>query len=81
MSTSSIWSAARTTESGTVSFDGLPVIAATTSLIDSRLEMLTVVITSIPSASNCSTISQRPLLLVDAVGEVVDEHDLWPSLT
>ena len=51
MSTSSTWSAARTTASGTVSRCLTPVIRSTTSLTDSRCWMLTVVITSMPASS------------------------------
>ena len=59
MSSSSIWSAALTTESGTVSRWGTPVIFSTTSLTDSRCWMLTVVMTSIPAASSSSMSCQR----------------------
>src|SRR5712691_6228638 len=54
MSTSSSWSAARTTASGTVSRCLTPVICSTTSLSDSRCWMLTVEITSMPASSSSS---------------------------
>jgi hypothetical protein len=59
MSTSSTWSAARTTASGTVSRCGTPVIFSTTSLRDSRCWMLTAEITSMPASSSSSTSCQR----------------------
>ena len=55
MSTSSTWSAARTTASGTVSRCLTPVICSTTSFTDSRCWTLTVVITSMPAVSSSST--------------------------
>ena len=59
MSTSSTWSAARTTASGTRSRCGTPVIFSTTSLSDSRCWMLTVEMTSMPAASSSSMSCQR----------------------
>ena len=59
MSTSSIWSARRTTSSGIVSRCLTPVIRSTTSLSDSRCWMLSVEITSIPASSSSSTSCQR----------------------
>ena len=59
MSTSSIWSAARTTASGIVSRWRTPVMRSTTSPSDSRCCTLTVEITSIPAARSSSTSSQR----------------------
>ena len=55
MSTSWIWSAVRTTSSGTVSRCRTPVIRSTSSLSDSRCWMLMVVMTSMPAASSSST--------------------------
>src|SRR6478735_3133645 len=63
MSISWIWSAVRTTSSGTVSRCLTPVIRSTSSLIDSRCWMLTVVMTSIPAARHVR------------VRELVDQHD------
>jgi hypothetical protein len=59
MSTSWIWSAVRTTSSGTVSRCRTPVIRSISSLSDSRCWMLTVVITSMPAARITSTSSAR----------------------
>ena len=59
MSTSSTWSARRTTSSGTVSRCGTPVICSTTSLSDSRCWMLTVEMTSMPASSSSSMSCQR----------------------
>ena len=59
MSTSSIWSAPRTTSSGTVSRWRTPVIRSTTSLSDSRCWMLSVEMTSMPASSSSSTSCQR----------------------
>ena len=59
MSTSSIWSARRTTASGIVSRCLMPVICSTTSLSDSRCWMLSVEMTSIPASSSSSTSCQR----------------------
>ena len=59
MSTSSTWSAARTTASGTVSRCGTPVIFPTTSLSDSRCCTFTLLITSMPAFSSSSTSCQR----------------------
>jgi hypothetical protein len=59
MSTSSTWSARRTTSSGTVSRCGTPVIWRTTSLTDSRCWMFTVETTSIPASRISSMSSQR----------------------
>ena len=59
MSTSSIWSARRTTSSGTVSRWTMPVIDSTTSLSDSRCWMLTVEMTSMPASSSSSMSCQR----------------------
>ncbi len=59
MSTISIWSAARTTESGMVSCCLMPVICSTTSFMDSRCWTFTVVMTSMPAARSSSTSSQR----------------------
>ena len=67
MSTSSTCSAARTTESGTVSRCGTPVIASTTSLSDSRCWTLTVLITSMPASSSCLDVLPA-LLVLDARG-------------
>jgi len=54
MSTSSTWSAALTTASGTVSRCPTPVIFATTSLSDSRCWMFNVEVTSMPTSSSSS---------------------------
>ncbi len=59
MSTTSTWSALRTTSSGTVSRCGTPVIWWTTSLSDSRCWMLTVETTSIPASRISSMSCQR----------------------
>ena len=59
MSTSSTWSASRTTGSGTVSFCSTPVICSTTSLSDSRCWRLIVEITLIPASSSSSTSCHR----------------------
>ncbi|CAM5462554.1 hypothetical protein STANM309S_05976 [Streptomyces tanashiensis] len=59
MSTSSIWSARRTTSSGTVSRCRTPVMASTTSPRDSRCWMLTVETTSIPAARSSATSCHR----------------------
>ena len=59
LSTSSTCSARRTTSSGIVSRCSIPVISSTTSFIDSRCWMFTVVITSIPASSSSSTSCQR----------------------
>ena len=67
MSTSSIWSAARTTSSGTFSCCSMPVIWATTSLRLSRCWTLTVEITVIPASSSSSTSCQRLGFLLPGV--------------
>ena len=59
MSTSWIWSAVRTTSSGTVSRCRTPVIRSTSSLSDSRCWMLTVVMTSMPARRISSTSAAR----------------------
>ena len=59
MSTSSTWSAARTTASGTVSRCTTPVICSTTSVTDSRCCTLTAEITSMPASSSSVTSCQR----------------------
>ncbi len=59
MSTSSSWSAARTTASGTVSRCVTPVMRSITSFNDSRCWMFTVEITSMPASSNSSMSCQR----------------------
>ena len=79
MSTSSIWSAARTTSSGTVSCCSMPVICATTSLRLSRCWTLTVEMTVMPCVEQLLDV--LPALGVLAargvgVGELVDEHHL-----
>ena len=61
MSTSSTWSARRTTSSGTVSRCATPVISCTTSLSDSGCWMFTFEITVIP-ASRISWMSCHRLL-------------------
>ena len=79
MSTSSIWSAERTTSSGTVSCWRMPVIDSTTSLSDSRCWMFTVVITSMPASSSSSTSCQRLALRRAGdvgVGQLVDQGHL-----
>ena len=82
MSTSWIWSAVRTTSSGTVSRCRTPVIRSTSSLRDSRCWMLRVVITSMPAARICSTSCRA--LGVPAPGDVgvrelVDQRDRGPA--
>ncbi len=82
MSTSSTWSAARTTASGTVSRCGTPVIFSTTSLSDSRCWMLTVEMTSMPASSSSSTSCQRfSLRRAGHVGvrQLVHQRDLRPA--
>ena len=79
MSTSSIWSAARTTSSGTFSCCSMPVIWATTSLRLSRCWTLTVEITVMPGVEQFLDV--LPALRVLAargvgVGEFVDQHHL-----
>ena len=79
MSTSSTWSAARTTASGTVSRCTTPVICSTTSVTDSRCCTLTAEITSMPASS--SSLDVLPALLVLRSGhvgvrELVDQRDL-----
>ena len=80
MSTSCTCSAARTTESGTVSRCGTPVIVSTTSLSDSRCWTLTVLSTSIPASSK--RLDVLPALVVRSgpgdvgVRQLVDEHEL-----
>ena len=59
MSTSSIWSARRTTASGIVSCCLTPVICSTTSLTDSRCWMFSVEMTVMPASSSSSTSCQR----------------------
>ncbi len=58
-STTSIWSAARTTASGTVSRWVTPVIFSTTALRESMCCTFTVVMTSMPASSSFSTSFQR----------------------
>ena len=63
MSTSSTWSAARTTSSGIVSRWTMPVMRSTTSLIDSRCWMLTE-ITVMPASRSSLTSCQRLALRI-----------------
>ena len=58
-STSSIWSALRTTQSGTRSRTCAPVMCSTASAMLSRCWMLTVVMTSMPASSSSRTSCQR----------------------
>ena len=79
MSTSSTWSAARTTASGTVSRCGTPVIFSTTSLSDSRCWTLTG--GDHVDAGVEQLLDVLPALLVPRAGDVgvrelVDERDL-----
>ena len=67
MSTSSIWSAARTTSSGTFSCCSMPVIWVTTSLRLSRCWTLTVEITVMPASRSSSTSCQRLGFLLPGV--------------
>ena len=80
MSTSSIWSASSTTQSGTVSRCRTPVTSATTSFRLSRCWMLTVVITSMPARQAASTTSSQRLASPGArdvrVRELVDQRHL-----
>ena len=68
MSTSSIWSARRTTASGTVSCWAMPVICSTTSLRLSRCWMLTVLSTLMPGGED--VLDVLPALLVARAGRV-----------
>src|ERR1039458_2733198 len=79
-STSSIWSAFATIQSGTRSRTCASVMRSTASAMLSRCWTLRVVMTSIPASSSSSTSSQRFSCLPDprhvGMGELVDEHDL-----
>ena len=78
-STSSIWSALRTTQSGTRSWTWAPVICSTASAMLSRCWMLTVVITSMPASRISRTSSQRLRVARSGhvgVGQLVDQGHL-----
>src|SRR6478736_4090440 len=75
MSTSWIWSAVRTTSSGTVSRCTIPVIRSTSSLSDSRCWMLTVVMTSPPGQHRVEVHLGEGRA---AVGHLAARHHLEP---